>query len=81
MSEFTAREKDVIKFIVEEGMTNRDIAERLDIREGTVKQTIYNVFNKLHISSREVLIIKYYKEALKSGNIKVSFDEIIAKVI
>lgn len=47
----TKREIQVLK-LVAEGMFNRDIAERLEISERTVKNHIANIFKKIQISDR-----------------------------
>ena len=56
----TKREIQVLK-LVAEGMFNRDIAERLEISERTVKNHIANIFKKIQVSDRTqaaVLAIK-----------------------
>lgn len=47
----TKREVQVLK-LVAEGMFNRDIAERLEISERTVKNHIANIFKKIQVSDR-----------------------------
>lgn len=47
----TKREIQVLK-LVAEGMFNRDIAERLEISERTVKNHIANIFKKFQVSDR-----------------------------
>lgn len=49
--ELTKREIQVLK-LVAEGMFNRDIAERLEISERTVKNHIANIFKKIQVSDR-----------------------------
>lgn len=51
LSEFTMRELDVLK-LVGQGMTNREIAEHLDIAENTVKNHLRNILQKLHFDNR-----------------------------
>lgn len=52
---FSTREKEVIALVVR-GLRNREIAERLDISEPTVKTHLTKIFRKLGISSRPQLI-------------------------
>lgn len=47
----TKREIQVLK-LVAEGMFNRDIAEKLEISERTVKNHIANIFKKIQVSDR-----------------------------
>ena len=47
----TSRELEVLQ-LVGEGQTNQQIAERLVIEVGTVKNHIHNILEKLHVSSR-----------------------------
>ncbi len=59
----TAREKEILTF-VGKGYLYKNIAKELDIKEGTVKKTIYNGYRKLGISSRVELIKLIYDESL-----------------
>lgn len=53
------REKEVLTYVAD-GLTNRYIANKLSITEGTVKRTIYNGYKKLGVCSRiELLKIVY----------------------
>lgn len=51
----TKREKEILTYVAD-GLTNRYIANKLNITEGTVKKTIYNSYKKLGICSRIELI-------------------------
>lgn len=51
IAELTARERDVLACIAE-GITNREIGERLGITEKTVKAHAGNIFAKLGVESR-----------------------------
>jgi DNA-binding NarL/FixJ family response regulator len=48
----TARERDVLE-LVEEGLVNREIAQRLQIQPSTVKNHLHSVFRKLEVHDRE----------------------------
>lgn len=50
--ELTPREQEVLD-LVGEGLTNRQIADRLYIEVGTVKNHVHNILQKLEVSSRE----------------------------
>jgi DNA-binding NarL/FixJ family response regulator len=47
----TERESEILKLVVE-GLTNRQIGERLHLSEKTIKHYITNILEKLHVRSR-----------------------------
>jgi ATP/maltotriose-dependent transcriptional regulator MalT len=49
------REREVILLVVE-GLSNKEIARRLRIAEGTVKLHLHNVYGKLGVSNRTALV-------------------------
>jgi DNA-binding NarL/FixJ family response regulator len=51
--------------LVSEGLTNKDIAERLYISVGTVKNHIHNILEKLHLRNRTQLVA--YKRMRRVG--------------
>jgi DNA-binding NarL/FixJ family response regulator len=51
MSELTPRETDILQ-LVAQGLTNREIGERLSLAEKTIKHYMTNVLGKLHVRSR-----------------------------
>lgn len=52
----SAREQEVV-YAVADGLTNREISERLKISEHTVKNHLFHIYEKLGISSRVELIL------------------------
>jgi DNA-binding NarL/FixJ family response regulator len=52
ISDLTPRERDVLN-LIGESLTNQEIAERLVIEVGTVKNHVHNILRKLDVSSRE----------------------------
>lgn len=50
-SNLTAREEEILRLIALGG-TNKDIAQKLDIAEKTVKNHISNIFSILHVNNR-----------------------------
>lgn len=59
-TELTDREKE-ISFLMVEGLTNKQIADRLYISEGTVKNYISNIYDKTGIHDRVKLILELGK--------------------
>jgi LuxR family maltose regulon positive regulatory protein len=53
----TGREIEVLRLLAA-GASNREIARKLVVSEGTVKKHIYNVFNKLDVRSRTQVIVR-----------------------
>ena len=47
----TEREKEVLQLLAK-GLSNRDVAQRLSLSEGTVKIHVSNILGKLQVSSR-----------------------------
>jgi ATP/maltotriose-dependent transcriptional regulator MalT len=53
----TPRELDVLALLAQ-GLTNKEIAQRLVISPGTVRQHAYNLYQKLHVHSRQQAVAK-----------------------
>jgi DNA-binding NarL/FixJ family response regulator len=56
LSNLTNREQDVLR-LIGIGATNREIAEKLYISEGTVKTHVTHLFNRLNLKNRSQLAI------------------------
>lgn len=52
---FSPREREVLD-LVSEGLTNREVADRLFISENTVKYHMKNILDKLHLRNRSQVI-------------------------
>jgi VCBS repeat-containing protein len=50
----TNRERQIVR-LVSEGLSNKEIARKLNVSRGTVKTHLHNIFQKLEISNRTVL--------------------------
>jgi two-component system nitrate/nitrite response regulator NarL len=55
-SPLSAREIDVVRCVAE-GLTNREIAQRLKLTEHTVKNYLFRIFDKLGVSSRVEVVL------------------------
>lgn len=53
----TSRETDILQLLAE-GCSNREMAERLVLTEGTIKFHIHNILGKLGVTSRTQAIVK-----------------------
>jgi DNA-binding NarL/FixJ family response regulator len=58
MSSLTEKEKS-ITFMVAEGLSNKEIAQREKIALSTVKSHIHNIFEKANVTDRISLVLKF----------------------
>jgi DNA-binding NarL/FixJ family response regulator len=58
----STREMEVVKSLAE-GLTNREIAERLQLSQHTVKNYLFRIFDKLGVSSRVELLFMTLSQA------------------
>lgn len=66
LSNLTAREEEVLE-LLEEGLTNRQIARRLYVSEGTVKSHVHQILRKLKVRDREEAVRVLRLERASSG--------------
>jgi DNA-binding NarL/FixJ family response regulator len=59
----TSREREVIQLIAK-GFRNKEVANRLCISETTIRHHLTAIFSKLHISSRQQLLIMAHQQGL-----------------
>ncbi|MFI6501679.1 response regulator [Nonomuraea typhae] len=59
----TPREHDIVRHVAR-GFSNRDIARRLGIGEGTVKTHMNHIFAKLNLQSRAQVVIYAYENGI-----------------
>jgi DNA-binding NarL/FixJ family response regulator len=62
----TRREEDVVR-LVADGLKNREIAQRLKVKEHSIRNYIYRIFEKLGVSSRVELILYVFSHRDSSG--------------
>jgi two-component system nitrate/nitrite response regulator NarL len=70
----TARERDVT-LLLDEGLSNREIAERLSIEVSTVKNHVHNIFDKLKINHRWEVALRAHSVAESAWSPADSFGE------
>ena len=54
------RENEVLQLLAD-GLLYKEIAERLHIGHGTVRQHIHNIYEKLHVQNRTEAVNKYFE--------------------
>ena len=59
VKELTVRQREIM-LIVAEGVSNREIAQRLNITEGTVRIHLHQIYRHLGISNRTALTAFVY---------------------
>lgn len=59
----TERERDVVR-LIGEGLSNKDIADRLCISSITVRHHLTSIFDKLGVSNRQKLLIRAHQHGL-----------------
>lgn len=64
--DLTPREREVLEHLAE-GLTNQQIADRLYISEGTVKNHVHNILDKLNVSNRDEASAYYFALEKKRG--------------
>ena len=59
LDSLTQREQDIIR-LVAQGLSNKEIAEQLFLSEGTVRNNVANIMEKLQVKNRTQLGMTYY---------------------
>ena len=57
----TRREEEVVH-LVADGLKNREIAQKLNVKEHSIRNYIYRIFEKLGVSSRVELILYAFSQ-------------------
>jgi DNA-binding NarL/FixJ family response regulator len=68
VNQLSLREREVV-LLVAQGLKNRQIAEKIAIRECTVKSHLRTIFEKLHVYSRLELALYAVNNGLLVGAI------------
>ena len=71
MKPLTSRERQ-IALLVCTGLSNKQIAQRLDVTEGTVKVHLHNIYVKLAIRNRTMLALLVLKLGVTAPTIELS---------
>lgn len=62
----TTRERQIV-LVLAEGLTNKEIARRLKLAEGTVKVHLHRIFQKLQVANRTALAILAHTKILDAA--------------
>ena len=62
-TELSEREQEVLRFLAE-GLTNKEIAERLVLSDKTVKGHVSNILSKLHLADRTQAAVYAWREGM-----------------
>jgi two-component system nitrate/nitrite response regulator NarL len=54
--------------LVSEGLSNKHIARRLNIADGTIKVHLHHIFEKLRVSNRTALTLFYLSQSDQSDH-------------
>ncbi len=63
----TEREREVVR-LIGEGLSNKDIADRLCISSITVRHHLTSIFDKLGVSNRQKLLIRAHQQGLAGSS-------------
>jgi two-component system nitrate/nitrite response regulator NarL len=72
LSLLSKREKEIVQSLAE-GMTNREIAERLGLSQHTVKNYLFRIYDKLGVSSRVELLFMTLSQESNSQSVFSGF--------
>jgi two-component system, NarL family, nitrate/nitrite response regulator NarL len=65
-TKLTERDKAVLRYILQ-GLTNREISERMEVSEAAVKASLRQVFGKLNVGTRAQAVkitLEHYRDQL-----------------
>ena len=58
MSNLSGRQREVLRLIAVDGLSNKQMARRLNLSVGTIKVHVAAVFGKMQVHSRVALVIR-----------------------
>jgi DNA-binding NarL/FixJ family response regulator len=62
----TRREEDVVRLLAD-GLKNREIAQKLEVTEHSIRNYLYRIFEKLGVSTRVELILYAFSQRDRSN--------------
>jgi DNA-binding CsgD family transcriptional regulator len=64
----TPRELEIARLICR-GMSNEEIAEAVQIKYGTVKTHIRNIYRRIHVKSKVAMLLRFLDDVKASGDV------------
>jgi DNA-binding NarL/FixJ family response regulator len=61
----TQREEEVLDLLAREGLTNKELAERLVVVEGTIWKHLSNIYGKLGVRNRSEAILWAHQHRIR----------------
>jgi DNA-binding NarL/FixJ family response regulator len=65
----TGREAEILQLLAE-GLSNKEIAQKMNIADGTVRNHLVSIFKKLHVRCRSEATAKYFREKQSSASVE-----------
>jgi DNA-binding NarL/FixJ family response regulator len=65
----TVREAEILELLAE-GLSNKEIAQKMNIADGTVRNHLVNIFKKLHVRCRSEATAKYFRGKQSGANVE-----------
>jgi two-component system nitrate/nitrite response regulator NarL len=69
-----SRREEQVVTLVADGIGNREVAQRLGVKENTIKKSLLRIYNKLGVSSRVELVLYVLAHQGTSGSAKYSAE-------
>jgi DNA-binding NarL/FixJ family response regulator len=73
----SSREEEIVQ-LVAEGLSNREIAQRLRLSDHTVKNHLFRIFDKLGVSSRTELVLYALSSSRRAANTRPAHLELVS---
>jgi DNA-binding NarL/FixJ family response regulator len=67
----TPREYEITT-LVSAALSNKEIARRLGVTEGTVKVHLHNIYQKARVRNRTALTLRYHSNSIINGGVGVA---------
>ncbi|MGA6967391.1 MAG: LuxR C-terminal-related transcriptional regulator [Xanthobacteraceae bacterium] len=67
----TPREYEIAT-LASAALSNKEIARRLGVTEGTVKVHLHNIYQKAHVRNRTALTLRYHSNLILNGGVGVA---------